>query len=288
MTQTQPTAKPTASAPSVPMPPTRRVNARALHIGERIDTAGLERSDMVSAAPLAFRHGEGGFVAIFRYGVVVLIGLSPLEEDEVLRGLNPRVSGATNARDTASRDEETITVELASEREEQVPPGGPVYLRQVTPEHLLIIADALAKSTALARDEREVTRVFDVVEPVSRELAGKGRTPSRRKQILQTIGQCLLVQQRLSGRVAAEDKPDVLWDRPDLERLHARLQDEFELPERAEALHRKLDVLNTTATALTDLIDTRRSLRLEATIVLLIVFEIFITFYQMWTGSGGH
>jgi uncharacterized Rmd1/YagE family protein len=272
----------------VPMPSMRRVNARALHVGDRIDTAGLERSDMISAAPLAFRHGEAGFVAIFRYGVVVLIGLSPLEEDEVLRGLTPRVSVATKNRDNASRDEETITVELASEREEQVPPGGPVYLRQVTPEHLLIIADALAKSTALARDEREVTRVFDVVEPVSRELAGKGRTPARRKQILQTIGQCLLVQQRLSGRVAAEDKPDVLWDRPDLERLHARLQDEFELPERAEALHRKLSVLSATATALTDLIDTRRSLRLEATIVLLIVFEIFITFYQMWTGTGGH
>jgi uncharacterized Rmd1/YagE family protein len=274
-------ASPAGPTAPVAMPPTRRVNARALHIGDRIDTAGLERSDMISAAPLAFRHGEAGFVAIFRYGVVVLIGLSPLEEDEVLRGLKPRVSGAT-----PSRDEETIIVELASEREEQVPPGGPVYLRKVTPEHLLIIADALAKSTALARDEREVTRVFDVVEPVSRELAGKGRTPSRRKQILQTIGQCLLVQQRLSGRVAAEDKPDVLWDRPDLERLHARLQDEFELPERAEALHRKLEVLNTTATALTDLIDTRRSLRLEATIVFLILFDIIFGLYQLWAGGG--
>ena len=89
----------------------------------------------------------------------------------------------------------------------------------------------------------------------------------------------------MSGGVAVEEKPDVLWDRPDLERLYARLEDEYELKERATALHRKLEVLGDTAQALTDLIDTERSLRLELIIVLLIVFEIVITFYQMFTGA---
>jgi uncharacterized Rmd1/YagE family protein len=92
----------------------------------------------------------------------------------------------------------------------------------------------------------------------------------------------------MSGRVAVEEKPDVLWDRPDLERLYARLEDEYELKERAKALHSKLEVLGDTAQALTDIIDTERSLRLELIIVLLIVFEIFITFYQMLTGYLAH
>ena len=90
------------------------------------------------------------------------------------------------------------------------------------------------------------------------------------------------------GGVAVEEKPDVLWDRPDLERLYARLEDEYELKERATALHRKLEVIGDTAQALTDIIDTERSLRLELIIVLLIVFEIVITFYQMFTGAPGH
>jgi uncharacterized Rmd1/YagE family protein len=102
------------------------------------------------------------------------------------------------------------------------------------------------------------------------------------------VGHALLVRQRVSGRVAVEEKPDVLWDRPDLERLYARLEDEYELKERATSLHRKLDVIGDTSQALTDLIDTERSLRLELIIVLLIVFEIFITFYQMFTGGPGH
>ena len=63
-----------------------------------------------------------------------------------------------------------------------------------------------------------------------------------RREILKHVGHALLVRQRVSGGVAVEEKPDVLWDRPDLERLYARLEDEYELKERATALHRKLDV----------------------------------------------
>ena len=119
-------------------------------------------------------------------------------------------------------------------------------------------------------------------------LPKRAAGPAGRREILKHIGNALLVRQRVSGSVAVEEKPDVLWDRPDLERLYARLEDEYELKERAATLHRKLDVIGDTAQALTDLIDTERVLRLELIIVLLIVFEIFITFYQMWTGQGGH
>src|SRR5512143_1951922 len=90
----------------------------------------------------------------------------------------------------------------------------------------------------------------------------------------------MLVQHRVSGRVAVAEKPDVVWDRQDLERLYARLQDEYELKERAEALSRKLSVIAETAEVLTDIIDTKRSLRLEIAIVVLIAIELVIAAYQ--------
>ncbi len=259
-------------------PPPRLV-ARALLVGERIDTAGLERSDLVSTTPLAFRAGQDGLVVIFRYGAVAAVGLSPLEEEEVIRSLSDRISSPF-----AEREEETATIEFSEEREDQIPPGGPIYLKRRDPERILIIADALAKSVALARDEAQVDAVFDVIDPLARTLAETGGTPGRRSSILRHVGHALLVRHRVSGRVAVEEKPDVLWDRPDLERIYARLEDEYELKERVAALHRKLEVIGGTTTALTDLIDTRRSLRLEVIIVFLIAFEIVITFYQMFAG----
>jgi required for meiotic nuclear division protein 1 len=80
------------------------------------------------------------------------------------------------------------------------------------------------------------------------------------------------------------DKPDILWDRPDLERLYARLETEYELDERAEVLNRKLVVIGQTARLMTELIDTERALRLEWAIVILIVAEITLTLYQMAQG----
>jgi uncharacterized Rmd1/YagE family protein len=214
---------------------------------------------------------------LFRYGVAVLFDLSPVEEDEVLRGLSPRIlAPATRYED------ETATIEIAVEGEELIAPGGPIIVRDLSPPRLLVIADALAKNLALARDEREVSRVFDVIEPFATELARDGRLPAKRRQVVRAIGQALLTQHRVSGRIEVEEKPDVLWDHPQYERLYARLEDEYELKERAAALARKLRIISETTSVLTDLIDTVRSLRLEATIVALIVVEVVILLYEMF------
>src|SRR5262249_28732861 len=97
------------------------------------------------------------------------------------------------------------------------------------------------------------------------------------------IGNALSVRHRVAGLVEITEKPDILWDKPQLERLYSRLEDEYELKERAESLNRKLAVIAESAQVLTDIIDTGRSLRLELIIVFLILFEVLITIYQIVT-----
>jgi uncharacterized Rmd1/YagE family protein len=258
----------------------QRATAKALLVGDRVDTNGLEHDHVLSSNPLAFPAGRAGVVTLFRYGVIVLIGLTPPEQDEFLRSIAQRVKGKF-----AIRDEEAAMIELSADTEDHISPRGAICIKAVSPERLLVISDALAKSVVLAHDEGEVATVFDVIEPLARELAENGRAPAGRRTMLRHIGKALLVQHRVSGRVAVAEKPDVLWDRPDLERLYGRLEDEYELKERVGLLNRKLAVITETANAFTDIIDTERSLRLELIIVLLIVFEIVITFYQMVMGK---
>jgi len=263
-------------------PVSTRIVARALLVGDRIDTAGLERPDTLSQAPLAYRAGGAGMVALFRFGVAVMVGLSPLEEEDLLAQLRSRVVGPR-----ARADDETATLQIAPDGDEPVEAGGPIHIKNLSPERFLVIADALAKSVALTRDEREVNRVFDTIEPFALNLAEHGRPPFNRTAMLRLIGQTLLAQHRVSGRVAVEEKPDVLWDRPDLERLYARLEDEYELKERAGTLKRKLEVIVETAHALTDIIDANRATRLEATVVILIVIELLVSLIQIvlaWRG----
>ncbi len=257
-------------------PTLRRVTARALALGARLDAAGLERPDTVSVNPLAFSVGQTGFVALYRFGVAVLVGLSPVEEDDFLRQIRPRVSG-----ERVRVDDETAILELSPEGADQVSPGGPIQVRDLSTARLLVLADALAKTVSLARDEREVNAVLDVIEPFAIGLSRTGRPPGTRRAMLRLIGQALLAQHRLSGRVAVEEKPDVLWDRPDLERLYARVEDEYEIKERTVTLKRKLDVIVETARALTDVIESDRTTVLEIAVVALIVTEILLTLVQM-------
>jgi len=264
--------------------PSRKIVIRALALGERIDTAGLERPDTIATVPLAFHAGGDGRVAIYRFGIVVLAGLSPLEEDETVTRLQGRVTGA-RAR---VEDEETAIIAIVEGAEEKVPPGGPIFIADLTDERFLVIADALAKSVALARYERSVNAVFDTIEPFAAELAQRGRPPWKRREMLRLIGQALLVQHRVSGRIAVQEKPDILWDRPDLERLYARLNDEYEIDERAQTLRNKLDVVVETGRGLTDVIESDRTTRLETIVVLLIFVEIVISLVQIAFFGGRH
>src|SRR5579872_1127885 len=135
-----------------------RLTARALIVGDRIDTAGLERPDMIAASPLAFRAGANGLVALFRFGVAVMVGLSPLEEEDLLAKLKLRAAGPS-----ARGDDETAHLEIAPEFDDRAPPGGPIQMKDLSPERFLVLADALAKTVALGRDERQVNAVFDVI-----------------------------------------------------------------------------------------------------------------------------
>jgi required for meiotic nuclear division protein 1 len=261
-------------------PTSPQLTAHALQIADRINTAGFE-GQVLSSTPLAVRIGASGIAVVFRYGVVVFVGMSAAEETAFLERLKPRLFGLISPH-----EEETAKVQVALETEETIPVGGPVPIKEFSLERLLIVADALAKSVVLGRGERELANVFDTIEPFARELATLGRTSKSRVAMLKLLGEALLVQHRVSGRVAVGEKPDALWDRPDLERLYARLEDEYELSERVETLNRKLSVIAETATTLADIIDTKRSLRLEIIVVVLIAVEIILAFYEIHVHGG--
>src|SRR5215469_9470361 len=101
----------------------KRRRVRAFLLSDRIDTANLEHDGVVSTAPVIYRFGKDGFVTLFRYGVAVTLCLSPDEEEQVLRNLQPRL-----VRPITPAEEETLLVELARDKDDQILPGGRLLL----------------------------------------------------------------------------------------------------------------------------------------------------------------
>lgn len=251
------------------------IRARALFVGERIDLRALETAQRLALAPLAVSAGTQGCAVLFRYGVVVLFDLDAVEEASFLVHLRPLVSEPLDRPET-----EEIGLTANSQREERVE-SGMVSLHEFGVERLQIVADILAKSVVLAYYEASIANVFDRIEPLAAGLQREGRGGYQGKELLRHIGGTLLIQHTMVGRVEVSEKPEILWDRPDLERLYLRLQDEYELRERHLALERKLDLVSRTAETLLDLLQHQRSLRVEWYIVILIVVEILLTLYTM-------
>jgi len=243
--------------------------ARAVLIGDRLIVDRSAFEGVVSTAPFCFRKGDG-YAVVFRYGAVVLIGLTAEEEQDVIDRLS---ASAISAKPI---EEERINFEIHRDKEEGIGGGGVLYLRELSVAHALVIADILGKSVALARYEREIASVFDTIEPAATALAVKGTIPRARRSLLQLIGSSLLAQHRVSGRIAFAEKPEALWEHPELERFYVRLEDEFEIIERGTLLNGKVRVVASAAETFTDLIDTQRSVRLEILIVILILAELII------------
>ena len=219
--------------------------------------------------------GDHGCAALFRYGAVVLFGLEPVEEAAFIGQIKPSLGEPYDQPQT-----EDLEVVLDQKREGTFE-NNALTLRQFSVECLQVVADVLAKSVVLAHYEAGVAAAFDLIEPLVVDL-NKGHGTRRSRDLLRYIGSTLLIQQRMVGRVEVAEKPDLLWDQSDLERLYVRLQNEYELKERHLALERKLSLIAQTAETLLDIFRDKRSHRLEWYIVILIVLEILLTLYQMF------
>lgn len=247
------------------------IAVRALQLGDRIDLKGLEREDAFSGNPLAFRIRSGGTVVLFKSGGAVFFNLTPIEEEDIVRGLAQRI-----VEPLAERESETAQLVIKPNEEELTTASGAIQLKSTDQYRLLLVAEALAVSVALAHDERRIARAMEQMGPLSSSLVNSRLPPGPRSALLRQIGEALHIQQRLADRVGLDEKPDVLWDHPELERFWAKLVDEYDLPQRARAIERKLVVIRETADTMADLISTRTSHRLEWYIIALIALEIVL------------
>jgi uncharacterized Rmd1/YagE family protein len=253
---------------------TAGVVARALLLGERLDHRGLPREGAPLADPVPLATPEGFTAFAFRWGAVVFIGATAAQQDAVVEMLRPRLTAPLPAP-----VEETARIEAGAEQD-GIDPAGIVRLRDLAPARLAVVADALAKSAALAHQEALLAEALDRLEPVVTTLRRDGRLAASSRALHRQIGHALSARSRTTARVEAQDKPEILWDHPELERLHARLADEYELTERSAALDRKLALIGDTTEGVLSLIQGRRAMGLEIAIVALVGIEVVFTFWE--------
>lgn len=250
------------------------MKARALLLGDRLDLKLFKLADCLATTPLTLEvDADGGIAVLFRYGVVVLFGVKTLDEVRFVESLKPLLTNPYPAPEMEDVDIHCGMNGIGVQ-------SGAISLDEFSLEKLQVIADALSKNLVLSLYEKKVAGEFDKIEPLAQELAAYGRVSAGSRKLLSKIGHMLLIEHRMVGRAEIGDKPETLWDFPQLGGLYASLEDEFELKERQLALDRKLGLISDTAQTLADVWDNRQLHKLEWYVIGLILFEIVLSLYE--------
>ncbi len=148
-----------------------------------------------------------------------------------------------------------------------------VVVRDGEPRTFEAVAHLLAQSAALDRYAHEAERILEEAISLAKDLEA-ARLPRSMRALSKRIGRILSARLELARWFFLIDRPESAWQDPRIYELHEALADNLELKERHQAILHKLEAVEEAVDTLTDLWQGRRSLELEFTIVILIVFEI--------------
>lgn len=255
---------------------TASIKVKAIYLGERIDTRALETTSLLATAPMIFEVNKFSYAAVFRYGVVVLLDVTPIDEVSFLSKLDNFIFQKTN-----SPEIDNVEIILSEDGFEGIK-GNSIIIKNFDLPRIQLIAELFAKNVVLSYYERSVSSSFDSIEPLAESLQKKSTLSFNSKELIKHIGETLLQLHKMVARVEVSEKPDVLWENPDLERLYAKLEDEYEIKERHQSVERKIELISRTAETVLDLLQAKRSLRVEWYIVALIVVELLFSIYDIF------
>jgi uncharacterized Rmd1/YagE family protein len=251
------------------------VSVRSLLIGQSLDLKALANIESLATSPLMIAAGDRGCAALFPYGAVVLFGLTPIEEANFVTNLQSLCFGSFDFPEV-----EDLEIHQRSINAGKVE-NGVIYLPDFNLERLQILAEILAKSVVLDHYEVKTASVFDRIEPIAMGLQNTNWSRRQVRELLKQLGNTLSVQHKIVGRVEIIDKPELLWENPELERFYLLIEKEYEIQERLLVLERKLELISRTAETALGLLQHNSSMRVEWYIVILIIVEIFLSLYDL-------
>lgn len=252
------------------------ISCRAQYIADRLELRTLETTSLLATSPLTIKVEASGFAVLFRYGVVVLFNVLPINEATVLDKLQTFM-----VRKREHPEIEEVSFHIQPELKE-IMQGDLLSVRDMSVEKMQLLAEVLSKSVVLSYYEKEVTKHFETIVSFAIPLKEKGFISTRAKPLLHRIGSALLILYNMVGRIEVRDKPELLWEHPELGRFYAHLEDEFEISERHLAVERKLELVSQSSVTLLNALHAKRGLRVEWYIVILIVIEILIILYDIF------
>ena len=254
-----------------------KYSVETIYIGEYIDLKrvqeGIRRYSYLNRDdPLVAKLLKDQYAVMTKFGTVTFWNVPVRLRQQFLNEIQPYVK---NKRSSYSYDEDTKV--LIGGSVEKVT-FEKIYSESLGVEKIKIISHVLSQSVALERYEEDIEESLTELEGIVENLKLRGKAFLSEKELLKQIGRVLSVKQTVISHLSIFDKPDEIWESPELERLYNRMDAEYDLRARFDVLDKKANYLSDISKMMMEFLAGKRSDFLEIIIIVLIVFEIGLWF----------
>jgi uncharacterized Rmd1/YagE family protein len=224
---------------------------------------------------LVYPAAAGGTVFIYSFGAIVFHNMGQAGRESELLRLRRTPMNTSDAQVIA---DEFVVREVPGARPEAGPSS--LVVDELNGERSSMVALTVAQSVAMEYYERIVDQMFVDTSRFAERLEESGKISMLTGRLHKFIGQAISTRSEVLSVLHLLDKPDVLWDDPGAERIYEEMRSDLDLVDRYEALEQKLRSVQDALSLVTEVARDRRLVWLEASIVLLIVFEIVLSFVK--------
>lgn len=233
---------------------------------------GIEGSRL-SPHELSVEVGSG-WVFYFPFGAVVFCDVEPETRDREVARVRALMKAATPQVVT---EEFTVREDAGGARGVH---DGALTIDRMTPGRAGVCALTVGQSAAMEYYERIVDSLQARTHVLVERLETRGTVAARTRRLHRFIGEAISVRTEVLNVLHLLDKPDATWDDPAMDEIYRELREEFDLVDRYEALESKLRSVQEALELVLGVARDARMVFLEAAIVVLILFEIVMSFVR--------
>ena len=216
---------------------------------------------------------DQGDTFVFPFGAVVFHDVGPDRRNAELTRLHKARPGLKTQAVV-----ETYSVREDPDTKIGFADDGTLVVDKLTEGRITVVALTVAQSAAMEYYERIVESLFSRTSTLVGRMERNGTVPVRIRPLHRFIGEAIGTRSEVLEVLHLLDKPDAAWEDPGMSDIYDDLRGEFDLTDRYHALELKLRSVQEALELVLDVARDRRLVWLEATIVLLILFEIVMSF----------
>lgn len=254
------------------------VKVHLINLGKTLSIKEIQRKNpfkVVFRDPLVIRAGKDSYLALLKYGVAAFWNMTGSQKRHWKKRIIPYL---TDPHEKPLEAVDSIAVHSSFEGIKK----GKIYLKTFDPLRVSLVSVVLGRSLALEYYEIEIEKVLKEFSKVVISFGATGTTKLSTRELLKRVGYAMQLKHLAVSEMALLDKPDITWENPELEHLYYDLSEDFELEDRYGIITQKLKLIFQNIEFILNVVETRRSLLLEAIIVGLIVIEIVLFVYELW------